>query len=126
MREVREVMNTIRTYAAPEATIIFGTVFEEGMEDQLRVTVVATGLGSQMIRKPVKPEISIVQTQRTGTYDAPFEMSGAVGGQVESTSTLPPVFQSGRSSARNATVDEMRNSGVDKYDIPAFLRKQAD
>ncbi|MFA7280508.1 MAG: cell division protein FtsZ [Sterolibacterium sp.] len=126
MREVREVMNTIRTYAAPEATIIFGTVFEEGMEDQLRVTVVATGLGSQMIRKPAKPEISIVQTQRTGTYDAPFEMSSAVGGQAESTSSLPPVFQSGRSSARNATVDEMRNSGVDKYDIPAFLRKQAD
>ncbi|MFA7269493.1 MAG: cell division protein FtsZ [Sterolibacterium sp.] len=123
MKEVREVMNTIRTYAAQDATIIFGTVFEEGMEDQLRVTVVATGLGGPVTRKMPKPEISVVPTLRTGTDDRTFEAPG--NGTLE-LGGLPPVFQSGRSSARNATVDEMRNSGVDKYDIPAFLRKQAD
>ena len=123
LKEVKEVMNTIRNYAAPDATIIFGTVYDDGMEDQLRVTVVATGLGAIAKRQP-KPEISVVSTTtlRTGTdngvYDAPMTVTHELDG-------LPPVFQSGR-AARNATVDEMRSSGVDKYDIPAFLRKQAD
>ena len=123
MKEVREVMNTIRTYAAADATIIFGTVFEEGMEDQLRVTVVATGLGGPVTRKQPKPEISVVHTLRTGTDDRIFESNANASLDLGG---LPPVFQPGRGSARNATVDEMRNSGVDKYDIPAFLRKQAD
>jgi len=113
------VMNTIRTYAAPDATIIFGTVFEDGMEDQLRVTVVATGLGG-VIAKP-KTAISVVPSLRTGTDDRSFEASS---GSLEL--GLPAVFQSGRSGARNAAVEAMTASGVDKYDIPAFLRKQAD
>ncbi len=121
MREVKDVMNTIRTYAAPDATIIFGTVFEEGMEDQLRVTVVATGLGGAIIKPQNKTAISVVPSLRTGTDDQPFE---AHGGNLEL--GLPAVFQSGRSSARNAAVEAMTASGVDKYDIPAFLRKQAD
>jgi cell division protein FtsZ len=121
LKEVKEVMNTIRNYAAPEATIIFGTVCDDAMEDNLRVTVVATGLGAMAKRQP-KPEISMVPTLRTGTDDRPFEVATAVGQDLDG---LPPVFQSGR-TARNATVDEMRSSGVDKYDIPAFLRKQAD
>jgi len=122
LKEVKEVMNTIRTYAAHDATIIFGTVYEDGMEDQLRVTVVATGLGGHIAKSVRKPDISVVPSLRTGTDDRLYEAAGAtldLGG-------LPTVFQSGRSGARNATVDEMRNSGVDKYDIPAFLRKQAD
>ena len=120
MREVKEVMNTIRNYAAHDATIIFGTVFEDGMEDQLRVTVVATGLGAAA-KVQAKPTISVVSGLRTGTDDRIIDdgSSGLDGG-------LPAVFQSGRAGARNAAVDAMTASGVDKYDIPAFLRKQAD
>jgi len=121
MREVRDVMNTIRNYAAPDATIIFGTVFEDGMEDQLRVTVVATGLGGAIAKPQAKPSISVVPSLRTGTDDRLFE---GANGSLEL--GLPAVFQSGRSGARNAAVDAMAASGVDKYDIPAFLRKQAD
>ncbi|MFA6445599.1 MAG: cell division protein FtsZ, partial [Sterolibacterium sp.] len=123
LKEVKEVMNTIRTYAAHDATIIFGTVYEDGMEDQLRVTVVATGLGGHIAKPQRKPDISVVPALRTGTDDRPFE---AMSSGTLDLGGLPPVFQSGRGGARNATVDEMRNSGVDKYDIPAFLRKQAD
>ena len=121
MREVKDVMNTIRNYAAPDATIIFGTVFEESMEDQLRVTVVATGLGGAIAKPQAKPSISVVPSLRTGTDDRNFD---AVSGSLDL--GLPAVFQSGRSGARNAAVDAMTASGVDKYDIPAFLRKQAD
>jgi len=119
MKEVREVMNTIRTYAAPDATIIFGTVFDNEMEDNLRVTVVATGLGGAVM-KGAKPVLKTVMNEgmglRTGTDNQIVDMSGDVGA----------VFTSARGSARNTMVDSMTASGVDKYDIPAFLRRQAD
>jgi len=122
LKEVNEVMNTIRTYAAHDATIIWGTVYDNDMEDQLRVTVVATGLGGHIAKPVRKPDISVVPVLRTGTDDRSFDTSA--GGTLD-LGGLPNVFQPGR-GARNATVDEMSKSGVDKYDIPAFLRKQAD
>jgi len=45
LSETKQVMNTIRSYAAKDATVIFGSVYDENMGDALRVTVVATGLG---------------------------------------------------------------------------------
>ena len=45
MKEVNEVMNTVKAFAAEDAHIIFGAVYDELMGDSLRVTVVATGLG---------------------------------------------------------------------------------
>jgi cell division protein FtsZ len=121
LKEVKEAMNTIRTYAAPDASIFFGAVRDEAMEDSLRVTVVATGLGT-LAKSQRKPEISMVPTLRTGTDDRLFEVASAM---THGQDGLSSVFQSGR-TVRNATVEEMRSSGVDKYDIPAFLRKQAD
>ena len=66
MKETREVMNTIRAFAAEDATVIFGTVSDDTMQDDLRVTVVATGLGraSAVARKP---PLTIL---RTGTDNA--------------------------------------------------------
>ena len=123
MKEVKEVMNTIRNYAAEDAGIFFGAVVDETMEDSLRVTVVATGLGSIAKRQP-KPEMSIVPSLRTGTdggiYDAPVMSGMGLDGDG-----LSSVFQPGR-AARNITVEEMRSNGVSQHDIPAFLRKQAD
>ena len=124
MKEVRDVMATIRNYSHEEATIIFGTVFEDGMEDQLRVTVVATGLGGA-VRMAAKPKLQPVQMSayetgmRTGTDNQPLEPVGTT-----PELGFPDVFKPGR--ARNAAVEAMAASGVDKYDIPAFLRKQAD
>ena len=118
MKEVKDVMNTIKTYTHEEATVIFRTVFDDTMEDELRVTVVATGLGGKMARKlePVQTTYGL----RTGTDDRVF--GEAVAGAVDS--PLPQVFTSTRT--RNAAVEAMSASGVDKYDIPAFLRRQAD
>src|SRR5438105_10553101 len=45
LRETKEVMNTIRGFAADDATIIFGAVYDDPMGEELRVTVIATGLG---------------------------------------------------------------------------------
>ena len=125
LKEVKEVMNTIRNYAAPDATIIFGTVYDDGMEDQLRVTVVATGLGVA-VSQASKPSIRMVEPVglRTGTDNLQvFDTPAAPAGGID----LSSVTSSARGGApRNAQADAMAASGIDKYDIPAFLRRQSD
>ncbi|MER2514236.1 MAG: cell division protein FtsZ [Nitrosomonas ureae] len=112
MREVHEVMNTIKDLTAEDATIIVGTVIDENMTDNLRVTMVATGLGSLVGQNQNSP-LTVVHT-RTGTDDRDSIFSAEE----------PAVMRTGRRS--NATVAAMRQSGVDPMDIPAFLRRQAD
>jgi cell division protein FtsZ len=122
LKEYKDVMNTIRQYTAAEATVICGAVFDASMEDQLRVTVVATGLGA-ISGKARKPEMKVVETigQRTGTDG--FHVFDNTMGQVD----LSNVASSLRSSMpRNSQAEAMAASGVDKYDIPAFLRRQSD
>jgi cell division protein FtsZ len=111
MREVNEVMAAIQGFTADEATVIVGQVIDEGMDDRLRVTMVATGLGNPVSRQMPKP----MQVVRTGTYDAP-----AAGHANEE--DMPSVIRGRRERAVQAMVE----SGVDMLDIPAFLRKQAD
>jgi len=116
LRETKEVMNTVRAFAADDATIIYGGVYDDALGDELRVTVVATGLGAPLAARQSKPQL--VVSQRTGTDNQPH--SGAVDySQLES---VPAVIRRNRAS----TVEALQQSGVDKYDIPAFLRKQAD
>lgn len=119
MKEVHEVMNTVRGFAADDATIVFGAVFDEELGDQIRVTVVATGLGKV---RPALTVIEPVELKKTGTDDGPTQNWGQY--------DLPPVMR-GRaapSGAANTTarVDALVNSGVPHLDIPAFLRRQAD
>lgn len=116
MRETREIMNTIRGFAAEDATIIHGAVYDESMGDELRVTVVATGLGQPVSSRQTRPQL--VVAQKTGTDNMP------IGAPIDynATDALPAVIRKNRSQ----TVEALTNSGVDKYDIPAFLRKQAD
>ena len=108
MREIHEVMNTIKSFTAEEATVIVGQVLDDGMEDSLRVTMVATGLGSAVARLQPKP----MQIIRTGTDDMPMGRDD----------DMPNVM----SSRRERTIRAMEDSGIEKLDIPAFLRKQAD
>jgi cell division protein FtsZ len=107
-------MNIIRTFAAEDATIIYGGVYDDALADDLRVTVVATGLGmAQQVRQP-KPQL--VVSQKTGTDNAPGPVD------YQQLDQVPAVIRRNRAS----TVEALQQSGVDKYDIPAFLRKQAD
>ena len=109
MKEIHEVMNTIKEFTAEEATVIVGQVLDDSMDDALRVTMVATGLGSPVARAQPKP----MQIIRTGTDDVGM----AAGGGEE----LPSVMTS-----RRRTIQAMSDSGIDTLDIPAFLRRQAD
>ncbi len=116
--EVKAVMNTVRSFAADDATIIFGAVYDEDIGDTLRVTVVATGLGSPAAARQPKPQLVIAQ--KTGTDNQPVMMGGA--GADFPSLEVPAVIRRNRASQ----VEALQQSGVDKYDIPAFLRKQAD
>jgi cell division protein FtsZ len=76
LRETKEVMNTIRAFAAEDATIIYGVVYDDDLTDNLRVTVVATGLGAPLMARQGKPQL--VVSQKTGTDDPPLAGQGAV------------------------------------------------
>ncbi len=116
MKEVHDVMNTIKGFTAEDATVIVGTVIDENMADRLRVTMVATGLGSPVKGMQSKP-LTVV---KTGTDMRPVETVDAVDYNHLDT---PAVI---RRRNRESTIEAMRQSGVDLLDIPAFLRKQAD
>jgi cell division protein FtsZ len=176
LSETREVMAAIRGYAADDATVIFGTVYDDSLGDALRVTVVATGLNHPQAMQKSQPEV--IWRKATGTHDAmptmadlnsfapsspsaAMSMAGmdssisAVGsgtGAASSSSNafgaassqpagvdyskydLPRVFRprSEPSSAPTLGADSspqaktMLDKGADFYEIPAFLRKQAD
>jgi cell division protein FtsZ len=113
MKEVHDVMNTIKAFTADDATVIVGTVIDENMGDRLRVTMVATGLGSAVARTQSKP-LTVV---KTGTDVGPIEVVDYE--QLETPAVI-------RRRNRESTIEAMRQSGVDLLDIPAFLRKQAD
>tara|TARA_Y100001936_G_scaffold209202_2_gene215194 strand:+ start:7086 stop:8240 length:1155 start_codon:yes stop_codon:yes gene_type:complete len=117
MREVQEVMNTIKDFTDEDATIIIGTVIDESMQNDLRVTVVATGLNELEVshHAATKP-LSVIHT-RTGTNDSSSEDIVDL-----RELSVPAVTRTNRREA----VQAMKQSGVDELEIPAFLRKQAD
>ena len=127
LSESRNAMNTIRRYAAEDAHVIFGTAYDESLGDQLRVTVIATGLSPAKAR--VQAPISLVHSapvQRTGTDNLPILTQPVLNQSSHDYSALttPSVWRNGRTAA--AKVDALASNGMDEIEIPAFLRKQAD
>jgi len=133
LSESREAMNTIRAYASPDAHVIYGTAYDDNLGDEIRVTVVATGL-SVGGRRNTQP----LQVIRTGTDNVPFTVptmesnqSTATGGATSmaqpdyGSMAVPSVWRTNRTQAA-AKVDALASGGMDDYEIPAFLRKQAD
>jgi len=127
LAESRNAMNTIRRYAADDAHVIYGTAYDESLGDQLRVTVIATGLSPA---KRAQTPISVVHSvpmQRTGTHDLPIltqPVQAVSQAHDYSALTTPSVWRNGRTAA--AKVDALASNGMDEFEIPAFLRKQAD
>jgi cell division protein FtsZ len=136
LSESKLAMNTIRAYASPDAHVIYGTAYDDSLGDDIRVTVVATGLSRHGARRQ---PITVVQGGlRTGTdnmaYGAPLAGSHAQGVQSAPGAAaqpnydgmaVPSVWRTNRTQAA-AKVDALASGGMDDFDIPAFLRKQAD
>ncbi len=140
LNESKLAMNTIRAYASPDAHVIYGTAYDDNLGDQIRVTVVATGLSRQGRRHA--PPLHVL---RTGTDNVPFHVptvNTAVAGPGAQANmatampqptaqpdyqgmTVPSVWRNNRTQAA-AKVDALSSGGMDEIEIPAFLRKQAD
>ena len=129
LSESKQAMNTIRAYASEEAHVIYGTAYDESLGDEIRVTVVATGLSKAGARRSAPP----LQVLRTGTDNVPFTLGGqdAVGTSTGGMAPIgggmntPAVWRTARTHAATR-VDGMSAAGMDDIEIPAFLRKQAD
>ena len=139
LSESKLAMNTIRAYASADAHVIYGAAYDDKLGDDIRVTVVATGLGRQGVRRHAPP----LQVLRTGTDNVPFNaptlntvagMNNMVGVSQSSTGSaqpdygnmaVPSVWRTNRTQAA-AKVDALASGGMDDFEIPAFLRKQAD
>jgi cell division protein FtsZ len=134
LSESKLAMNTIRAYASPDAHVIYGTAYDDDLGDDVRVTVVATGLSRQGQRRTAPP----LQVLRTGTDNVPFNvptLHSAVTGPGVATvgasqpdyggMAVPSVWRTNRTQAA-AKVDALSSGGMDDFEIPAFLRKQAD
>ena len=127
MDEYYSVMNTIKGFTAEDATVIIGNVVDEEMGDSLRVTMVATGLGSpRVIRRESKPDIRMVEPVmlRTGTDAMPMEHVTHINHVNYEDLDAPAVMRRGRRDSGGAAAVAVAN--LDALDIPAFLRKQAD
>ncbi len=180
LSESREAMSTICKFASNDAHVIYGTAYDEELGDEIRVTVVATGLSS-----PGKRQAMPFQVIRTGTDNVPLQVNSSYANPVSSqppailpssfgTPTeglpsmpanpfvedsapanvasmlstpsapevkatpmptraqpnytdmaVPSVWRTNRVQAA-AKVDALASGGMDDYEIPAFLRKQAD
>jgi cell division protein FtsZ len=118
MKEYHEVMNTIKEFTAEDAMVIVGTVIDEAMEDRLRVTMIATGLGGAAVatRRPPKLEVLETVVERTGTDN--------VGVRVTETIDYEKLDQP--AVARRRHTGTIAAPAFDPSEIPAFLRKQAD
>ncbi|HVE54632.1 MAG TPA: cell division protein FtsZ [Ramlibacter sp.] len=142
LSESKLAMNTIRAYASPDAHVIYGTAYDDALGDEVRVTVVATGLSRHGQQRRTAPPLQVL---RTGTDNVPFNVPTihtAVGGpgaivtrEMQAATVpqqpdygglaVPSVWRTNRTQAA-AKVDALSSGGMDDFEIPAFLRKQAD
>jgi cell division protein FtsZ len=108
--EFDEVGNTVRDFADEDATVVVGTVIDPDLENEMRVTVVATGLGGSRGRGSAQvrtdtPRLQVVANDRTAPKPSSF---------------ADTFSRRSKPDASDAEPD------LDYLDIPAFLRRQAD
>jgi cell division protein FtsZ len=114
-------MNTIKEFTAEDAMVIVGTVIDDAMGADLRVTMIATGLGGAVAVAKHPPKLAILEPmvveQRTGT-----DGMGVVTETIDyDRLEQPAVIRKGRTAPSAGAA-----ASFDASEIPAFLRKQAD
>ena len=113
--EFTDVGNIIDDFASSAATVVVGTVIDDSMGEELKVTVVATGLGADEV-----PTIAVDNTVAQQALD----------GQVDYNQLDRPAFARNQAVAsepqERERMEDPENADMDYLDIPAFLRRQAD
>jgi cell division protein FtsZ len=114
--EFEDVGNVIRDFSDEDATVIVGSVFDPELTDQLRVTVVATGLSEQGEKRG---PMSVVVDNPPRTAQGEVDYAGLA---------KPTISRRGPGGVTSAArkIDMQVDTELDYLDVPAFLRKQAD
>lgn len=114
--EFTEVGDTVEEFASSDATVVVGTVIDPEMTDELRVTVVATGLGhpAAAVKRPGNTKV-VVDNTRTADGRPNYDDLDK-----------PTVIRNQRSRENAAPALDPRERDMEYLDIPAFLRRQAD
>ena len=117
--EFAEVGNIIEEFASAEATVVVGTVIDPEMSDEIRVTVVATGLGSPIAVKQPAPTKVVIDNTATRTADGKPNYSAL---------DKPAVMRANQAAmaATRAAGTKVADKDMEYLDIPPFLRRQAD
>jgi cell division protein FtsZ len=116
--EFETVGNAVKAFASENATVVVGTVIDMDMTDELRVTVVATGIGAEK-----KPDISLVSNRASKLVADSNEFKLQANGShaMPSASVMPEPSKKVVSEEKT-----VQGNDLEYLDIPAFLRKQAD
>lgn len=122
MGEFTEVGEIINEFASADATVVVGTVIDPELTNELRVTVVATGLGSvgaaaapiaKEAAKPAPTKVVVDNTRRST-------------GQIDYSALDRPIAQRAKATAQAVATAPLADKDLEYLDIPAFLRRQAD
>ncbi len=113
--EFTEVGDTVEEFASGDATVVVGTVIDPDMSNELRVTVVATGLGAEVRAEAPAPTKVVVDNTRKS--DGRINYSAL---------DKPAVMRNAQSAKAAAASAEVQDKDLEYLDIPAFLRRQAD
>jgi len=119
--EYSEVGSIIEEFASGDATVVVGTVIDPEMTNELRVTVVATGLGAigvsaslpKEVSKPAATKVVIDNTRRSS-------------GQIDYSALDRPAHLRANASSHAVAAAPLADKDLEYLDIPAFLRRQAD
>ena len=110
--EFTEVGDTVESFASDSATVVVGTVIDTELEDEMRVTVVATGLGL-----PASPKVVVDNAARAATPEGSVDYDRPTVMRRRATATA---------AAEEPAAPRAPEGDMDYLDIPAFLRRQAD
>ncbi len=128
LAESKLAMNTIRDYASEEAHVIYGAAYDDSLGDEMRVTVVATGLSRQDANRGART-FEVIRRNGTNNEVLSIPPYGSHGEAPRyDPLTVPKVWSKPRIDRTHAVdrVNKLSSSGMDDVDIPAFLRRQAD
>jgi len=121
MREFDEIGRIIHDFASEDATVVMGTSLDPEMQDDVRVTVVATGLNRAAARQPMRPVVT--QQVEMRQRPRPVVLRTGTGNEVVDYAQ-PEVTTTTRVEASASA--KSADPSFDYLDIPAFLRRQAD
>jgi cell division protein FtsZ len=112
--EFEAVGDAIKGFTSENATVVVGTVIDPDLSEEMRVTIVVTGLGRDFDKEEIKPQSTLTKNTRSD-------------GTVDYHQLDRPTYLRQQDSVKKTTqTEDLREKDAEYLDIPAFLRKQED